>query len=474
MRKVALIIFIILSLMHVIFGAVVYAEDLKPRHAPNTLPGVEPEMLNPEYWISLHDDADTVIMTEAEIGAFNEKVRNKSVGFRDYYGKPDPLERDYVLNLSQGLNMNPMQILDLPGTVSGDSLRIRFQSNIEWLYSRDFYDNRNATYSDEMRDDIVDDMNIIAIPDVIERRFGIFVNHINVRIFPTDVPGYSDTQWELDYFQSTGTCLGNPVAVLHQSTDGEFLYVESPITRGWVSTTDVAFADRDDISALTEDTNVLMAAEHTVPVYSDPSCRNFSRYMYMSATMPYIGRNGDGYIVKMANRLNDGSLGLTNGYIRPGADVHIGRLSYTKRNIINQLFKLLNKPYGFHDQDNKRSCAGTMRILLRCFGIITGRTPSFLLSAPDEQFYMNPGLSTDLKIAEADKLEPVITMAGNAFHIVLYLGKARNGELYFMHQAGWGYDDDDGRHLIVNRTSLNWVRHKWYDIHRPNVFATFR
>ena len=472
--KIFACIIALVSLLLSSSGVVVFAEELKPRHAPNALLGVEPEMLNPEYWISLHDDADTLIMTPGKIKAFNRNVRAKRVEFRDYYGKSDPLERDYVLNLTQGLNMNPMEILDLPATVSGDSLRIRFKSNIEWLYSRDFLDNRNATYSDEMRKELVDAMNINAIPDVIERRFGIFVNHINVRIFPTDVPGYSDSQWELDYFQSTGTCLGNPVAVLHQTADGEFLYVESPITRGWVATTDVAFADRSEVRVLVEDTNFLMAAEHTVPVYSDPSCKNFARHMYMSATMPYIGRNDDGYIVRMANRLSDGSLGLIKGYIRADGDVTLGRLPYTKRNVINQLFKLLNKPYGFHDQDNKRSCAGTMRVLLRCFGIITGRTPSFLLSSPDEQFFMNPKLSTREKIAEADKLEPVITMAGNAFHIVLYLGKARNGELYFMHQAGWGYDEDDGRHLFVNRTTINWVRHKWYDIHRPNVFATFR
>ena len=45
----------------------VLAQAKKGRHAPDALPGVEPEMLNADYWISLQSDPDKVIMTPAEI-----------------------------------------------------------------------------------------------------------------------------------------------------------------------------------------------------------------------------------------------------------------------------------------------------------------------------------------------------------------------------------------------------------------------
>ena len=55
----------------------------KPLHAPNALPGVEQEMLAPDYWIALQPDADKVIMTPAEIEKFNEKNRARKIVFRD-------------------------------------------------------------------------------------------------------------------------------------------------------------------------------------------------------------------------------------------------------------------------------------------------------------------------------------------------------------------------------------------------------
>ena len=81
-------------------------------------------------------------------------------------------------------------------------------------------------------------------------------------------------------------------------------------------------------------------------------------------------------------------------------------------------------------------------------------------------------LDSEEKMEEAAKLEPVITMAGSSGHIVLYLGKAHNGKLYFMHQCGWGYDEDNGQHFIVNRVTVNSAEHKWYDINEPKVFTT--
>jgi hypothetical protein len=82
-------------------------------------------------------------------------------------------------------------------------------------------------------------------------------------------------------------------------------------------------------------------------------------------------------------------------------------------------------------------------------------------------------MNAEEKTKAVEQLEPVVTMAGNAGHIVLLLGKAKNGKLYFMHQAGWGYDEDK-QHYIVNRVSINAADFKWYAIGAPNVFTTFR
>ena len=69
---------VISGIMLLIFSSFLSgAEELRPKHAPNALPGVEPEMLTPEYWIALQNDADKIVMTPEEIEKFNEQIRNK-------------------------------------------------------------------------------------------------------------------------------------------------------------------------------------------------------------------------------------------------------------------------------------------------------------------------------------------------------------------------------------------------------------
>ena len=277
-----------------------------------------------------------------------------------------------------------------------------------------------------------------------------------------------------DRFQLTDLCIGNPVAVLHESTDGDYLFVECPLARGWIAAGDIAIANRETIRNLTEDENFLMARPHRVPVYGDPAFRNFARYFYFSATMPLISHDSKGYRVKMPYRKSDGSLGIDTGYLKPDADVHIGYLPYTKRNVLIQIFKLLNTPYGYHGKGNQRDCAITMRVLFRCFGIKVGKNPTYILNSSDHQFRMNPNLSTEEKMVEAAKLEPVITTAGNSGHSVLFLGKARNGKLYYVHQVGWGYKDDNGVQRIVGRLTVSCTEDSFYSISAPNVFTTMK
>jgi hypothetical protein len=457
-----------------IFISMSWAQEAKPKHAPDALPGVEPEMLTPGYWIALQDDADEVIMTPGEIERFNERVRTKNVEFKDRFGKKDPMLSNFDFKLSIGLLMNPVLPLELADTVSGDSLRDILKSDIEYLFSRDFYDGRNAIYSDRMKKEIYEKINIAGVPDTITRRFGIIVNRANMRLYPTSTPGFSETRWAMDYFQTSALYTIKPVAILYESVDGDFYYVESPTARGWVAAKEVALAEREEIRKLVEDDNLLMATANKVPIYGDPSFKNFVRYFYFSSTTPLINYVSNGYVVKLPYRKPDGSLDIAIGYVKPDADVNIGYLPYTKRNVLTQIFKLLNQPYGWAGQHNNRYCSGTQRVLLNCFGIVVGSWPNFILAASDNLVYIDPALSTEEKIAQVSEIEPVITMAGTGGHVVLYLGKARNGKLYYIHNAGWGYKDDNGEQLTVNRVAVNEATFPWYRIDGVRMYSTFR
>ena len=475
MKKSGLFTVLVVSSFFIATSSLTFSQDKKPDplHAPHALPGVEPEMLSPDYWIALHPDADDVIMTSEEIDRFNEKVRTKKMVFKDQFGKSDPLLRNYAAKLKIGLFMHPIKPLDLPDTIPGDSLRVWLKSDIDYLKSRDFYDSRNATYNEDMKQELIDKVTIEKVPDVIKRRFGIIVKRADMRLLPTSAAGFSETKWEMDMFQTTGVYIINPVAILFESRDGDFYYVQTPIARGWMSVDNIALADKKTIRKLTEDDNFLLAACDKVPVYADKTFENFVQYYYFSSRLPLKKKTGSGYIVKLPYRKVDGSLGITNGYVKPDADVNIGYFAFTKRNILNQIFKLLHTRYGWADQFNKRDCSGTHRVVLRCFGIVTGRWPTFVLLASDHQTYIDPEMSVEEKIDVVSKIEGAVTWTGSGGHLVFYLGKARNGKLYFMHNGGWGYDEGD-QHYFVNRVALNEAHHKWYHINSTRIFTTFR
>lgn len=437
-------------------------EAAKPRHAPDALPGVEPEMLTSAYWIALQPDADTVILSSADIARFNAKNRAKADVKESYEG---PLK-------------NPILPLDLPVSMPGDSLAARLAHNRDQLYdpdplygSRDYYDNRLAIWSTAMKDELAAKLNAAAVPRTIIRRFGIVVNHTSVRQYPTSVPGYSDTRVMLDRFQITDLHIGYPVAVLHESAEGDYLLAETPLAVGWIPAADVALANRETVRTLAYPKSFIMGRADRVPVYGDPGCRNFARFLFMSETMPLAAKSAKGYTVRMGYRKPDGSLGVTAGYLRPGADVHEGWLPYTKRTVLEQMFRLLNTPYGWHGQDNKRDCVGTLRVVFRCAGIETGRA---ITLASENRVPVNPKLSDAEKTAIVSGIEPVITVASNPGHTALLLGKGRNGKLYFMHQGGWGYKDANGENLIVNRVSINSVEHSWFSISQPDLYTVMK
>jgi len=450
-----------------------YAQRSQPDpHATFDMLGVEEEMLTPDYWIALHPDADTVVMTPDDIAVFNERLSRKRPDLSERYDKRNPLVSNFALTESRGSVMNPLVPLGMPDTAPGDSMLARLQSNVDYLFSRDFYDGRNVTWTERMKQAVVAEMNIDAVPDMVTRRFGVVVNRTDARFYPTDVPGYSDTKWELDHFQATSLTNGTPVAILHQSADGQFYYVENPQGQHWIDSRDIAVASRDEVHALTERT-FLMSIGDKVPVHTGSADGVFSRYLHCSGRLPLLGETADGFTVLLPVRETDGSLGTHTGFVAASEPVHVGFLPYTKRSIITVMFNLLGTPYGWMDQDGKRSCSGTMYVLLRCFGFETGRGPSFILSSPEYVTYIDPRLSTEEKLAEVSKLDPVITMAGTSGHIVLYLGRAKNGKLYFMHQGGWGLDAN-GRHYSVNRVALNSLDNDWYKVDSAAVFATFK
>jgi len=306
------------------------AQAPKPVHAPEPLPGVTPEMLDPAYWIALQEKPDEVIMSPKDIDRFNANIRVREVTFKDFYGKPDPLQEGYRTAEREGLYTNPILPLDQPAALNDGSLKQWLEHMREMLYnstplygSADFYDHRNALWDARMKDELAPKLNIEGIPGTIVREYGVVIHQAEMRLYPTDIPAFSTPDGRLDRFQLIDMCVGDPVCVLHQSLEGDYLFVESPTARGWVKAGDIAIGRRDEIRALTGGESFILARANRVPVYGDSGCRRFDRWLYCSARLPLESKTAAGYTVTLPSRNPDGALLLGRGYLKPDADVSI-------------------------------------------------------------------------------------------------------------------------------------------------------
>jgi hypothetical protein len=122
--------------------------------------------------------------------------------------------------------------------------------------------------------------------------------------------------------------------------------------------------------------------------------------------------------------------------------------------VINTIFRLLNRPYGWADSDHERDCCGTIRVVLKTFGIFTPRWTIHELHSTDHVAVFSKDTPTTVKYEYLGACEPGITVCGFSGHIVMYLGKV-DGVSYVIHQNGYSYYNNEGTEIRVGRVTVN-------------------
>lgn len=402
--------------------------------------GIQEQYLEPEFWLQRLPNPNEIVLTPAEIDAFNARS----------YDVQDELVR---------LNT-------VPTSYSADELRNKIDS-ISTLpkYPRYYADGTQA--SDEQLQGYRDAVNTAAIVESNPVRFGLVVNRTPMRTFPTLDKLYSEgLDLDIDRFQETGLFPGSAVAILHTSADGNWYLAQSYNYLAWVQAKDVAIGDRDVVMAYTEQAPYAIVSGGTVrtvynpevPAVSEVQLDMGSRLPLMSATE--TGHNVHGqnpfatYIVKLPVRNLNGELDFEPALIPRSADMHIGHLPYTEAVVISQAFKFLGERYGWGHDFNGRDCTGFVSEVYRSVGIDMPRNSG-------QQGYGEYGQTTlfdkdatrEEKLAriKAAKIGDLMYLPG---HVVMYIGEI-NGEPYVIHDVhGMSYHDDDGNYY---KGTLNGV-----------------
>jgi len=254
--------------------------------------------------------------------------------------------------------------------------------------------------------------------------------------------------------------VGSPVAILHQSKNGKWYYIQSVIYKGWVKTKNVALAkNKKDVFDYVNSDKFLMVTESRIETEPNPFIKKISNILFqMGDKIPLIefgkipesipignlhAQSAEGcYVVKIPIKDEDGYLQFKLALIARSNELCEGYLPYTRGNIIRQAFKLLGERYGWNGMLIRRDCSQFIMNIYRTMNIII---PSYTKMQEEGAAGKSIKFSGSIEDREniLNQLKPGDPLHLNG-HVVMYLGKAANNHYIIHSGAGYGIKNEDG------------------------------
>ncbi|MEI8011376.1 MAG: SH3 domain-containing protein [Candidatus Omnitrophota bacterium] len=375
------------------------------------VPHVTWVMETPDYWIRRHPAPDQVIMTPARIKIFNKALCAKS--------------------LTDDLGAMPL-------ILSGKSVREDIEKKLFGLKKKGFFRKDGAPVKASFYTFL--DKN--AAPDEVPRRVGVrpalTTAFTRQRMVPTDEPFYRlPGDIHFDQAQNSGIDPGVPLALLHESDDGEWFFVNDGISTGWVKAADVALVDEPVWRDFISPRKFVVITSARARIFKDENMWESLAAGRMGARFILKRVKGKAAEVIFPQRGDDGKARMISAFI-PRADVSPDYLRYTPRTIIRQAFKLFGMPYGWGDADGGQDCSRFVNMVFATVGMALPRNSA-------EQG--RSGLASAEFDNRFNTVEKFVSIAGRGVggatllrlkgHIMLYLGEV-DKRLYAIH-AAWAY-----------------------------------
>lgn len=404
------------------------------------VPGVTPARLTADYWIArLHDPTALVLDPEA-IAAQNTRLTEQDRS---------------VLDLST-----------LPAVMAGEEVRSRVQSSSP-RPQRALFDATGAEVAEAEIDALMHQLALDTVADRVGLQFGLVTRRSDLRSFPTtrrvfSSPGNTD----IDRFQESALFPGTPVAVLHESRDGQWWFVVSRLYSAWIEAESVAVGDRHAVFEYANRSPYLIVTGAQVRTVFTPEAAQVSDLVLdMGVRLPLMEDwpdsrlvNGQlpyaSHVVAMPVRGADARLEIVPALVPRSADVSANYLPLTRANLIRQAFKFLGERYGWGHSYGTRDCSGFVSEIYRSFGVEMPRNTSDQgISTAFDRIVFDKSDSHEQRVATLRTLDvgDLIYIPG---HVMMVIGQA-DGEVWLIHDTtGMRYRNANGALVSV---ALNQV-----------------
>lgn len=423
-----------------IFTPVVHAEDLPPLpKAPLFLTSTTAEQLKPDFWINLIPNPDRVYKTPDQLAYFNQEIHDMIAERVDVFSVPEKRAGKPIADEIKALH---------------DSQRSRgLWGEDDKKISRDFFDNVM-----EPR------LNLKNVPGRIDVLWGAATKPTSIRAIPTNTLMLEKRgDVEFDQLQFTLIKPWTPVAIFHRSRGGDWAFVQTPYSRGWLRLEDIAvFDSKADLEQKVNQKSFLVATGKEVNVYRDAAFSSLRQEVSMGTKIPLLDVTDNAFVVLMPARGENGKVILQKAYLKKTADVSRGFLPLTQRNVLKQAFKLLGARYGWGGMYQGRDCSGFIHDVFLSLGVDMPRNSKEQAFVGTQMGNFTPFLEPSKKVEALQATSPGMSLIRMPLHIMLYIGQY-NGHFYVLHstwaeRTGMDADKDEKRRInqvVVSDLTLN-------------------
>ncbi len=402
-------------------------------------PDVREEMLNAEFW--LREDDYKIIMNEEEIESFNFSTYKRAIKFA---------KEEVFLDLKK-----------YPEELRKKTIReiMEIEKKAVEIKQKRYYNRQGVQLSDKQKKLIIENSNSYYLENEVEAErkidFAVLVKRSSIKKYPTNIYLAPDnSSKDLDLNQLTALSVGTPCAVLAESRDQKWLFIQAKLYRGWVNKENAALAkNKEQALAYLENESFLVVTESRVETEPNPFAGDISNLLFqMGDKIPLVNndeipdsipennsqaQSAEGcYVIWLPTRKKDGTLKLKKALIARSNDLKEGFLAYSRANIIKQAFKLLGERYGWGGLYKRRDCSRFIMDIYRTVGIELPRDSNVAQQkiAAGKSIGIKGGLQARKKCLDRLEAGDALYMKG---HVMMYLGK-KNDQHYLIHSAS-GY-----------------------------------
>ena len=365
------------------------------------------------------------------------------------------LAEDELREAERRIRENTGSLVDLssyPGTVPGDALQeMILASQQDFRGEKNHAGHYDADGSPISPHDFLDaqencNLTSIGIGNACAQatvRYALTTERTNLRLLPTR-QNYFDTRDFRHYDDLQGTALdpAEPLAVLHESRDGEFVFAQARHYAGWVPIGSVAFTKRPAWEKYICPKEFLVVTEHRKVIQVDGGGKLLFQ---MGAILPLCGpkRGSDGKWRVWVPVREGGAVHEAEAHIADDGSVHKGWLPCAQENFIRQAFRFLGDPYGWGGMEDSVDCSSFVGDVYRSMGIELPRDADQQETAMPLSVQLS-GLSGEER-REAMEEIPAGALLFLPGHVMMYLGKDEKGTPIAIHSASSFYVFSGGR-----------------------------